>query len=258
MRSVSKAVLAAVLACCILAAAPQTGVDIAWKVLPRRVVADSFGSRIAKLYYAVVVVVGNNSGYDLQVSSIFFRLPKDAGLSAPAPADPYRIVRGSLEREHLVGLRNTMINVIKGLGPILSGASVFYTGSSTDSINDGRRYSQIVNLVTNPFEKGLEIAFPDKTINQMVALDNQAMRDSAIIPDKSQQELLVFVSRDLLIPPQDGTAATEAKRRALRGRFRGEFEPMLVMRELGDLVLTGKSVQYVNRISVSATGESSK
>ena len=253
MRSLLKPILVAALGCGVISAASHPAVDIAWKVLPRRVVADNFGSRIAKLYYAVVAVVGNNSGYDLQVSSVFFRLPEKDGLSAPAPADPYRIVRGSLEREHLVGLRNTALNAIKGLGPILTGASVFYIGSTAASISLGRRYSEIVNLITNPFEKGLEVAFPDKTTSQMVALDNQALRDSAIIPDNSQQSLLVFVSRDLLMPPKDGTPETAAKRQALRSRFKGEFEPMLVMRELGELVLTGKSVQYVNRISVSAT-----
>jgi hypothetical protein len=253
MRSLSKLLLLALAGSCITAIAADPGVDIAWKVLPRRVAADSFGSRIAKLYYAVVAVVGNNSGYDLQVSSVFFRLPARDALTAPIPADPYRIVRGSLERERLVGLRNTAINALKGVGPVLSGAAVFYAGTSAMSIARGRRYSEIVNLITNPFEKGLEIAFPDKTLNQMVALENQALRDAAIIPDNSQQTLVVFVSRDLLMPPKDGAAETEAKRRAMRGRFKGEFDTMLVMRELGDLVLTGKSVQYVNRISVSAT-----
>ena len=236
-----------------LAQAPSAGVDIAWKILPRRVVTDNFGSRVAKLYFAVQAVVGNNSGYDLQISSIYFRLPAAAGLSAPIPTDPYHIVRGTLDREHEVGIRNTSINVIKAVGPVFAGGAVFFAGSTAASLNHGLLYSRIVNLFTNPFEKGFEIAFPDKSLSQMVALDNQALRDSALISNDSQQSLLVFVSRDVLLPAKNGGASD--RRRALRRGIRADFDPIQVMRELGEMVLVGKSVQYVNRIQVTAGAE---
>ena len=253
MRSPSKYLIAVLLFCsCALAQAPPEGVDVAWKILPRRVVTDNFGSRIAKLYFAVQAVVGNNSGYDIQVSSIFFRLPETAGLSAPIPTDPYHIVRGTLDREHEVGIRNTSINLIKAVGPVLVGSGVFFGGATAASLNHGLLYSRIVNLFTNPFEKGFEIAFPDKTANQMVALDNQALRDTALISNDSQQTLLVFVSRDVLLPAKNGTAAAGSRRRALRRGIRADFDLIAVMRELGEMVLVGKSVQYVNRIQVTA------
>ena len=158
MRPLTSLLLAAALAC----AAPTNQVDIAWKVLPRRVVADNFGSRVAKLYYAVVAVVGNNTGYDLQVSSILFQLPESTGIDTPVPVDPYRIVRGGLEREHMVGLRNSSINVIRGVGPMLVGGNAFVGGSL---------YSQVVDIFSNPFAKGFEMMFPDKTVPQLAALD---------------------------------------------------------------------------------------
>jgi hypothetical protein len=253
MHSPSKYLIAAFVLCAgALAQAPSAGVDIAWKILPRRVVTDNFGSRIAKLYFAVQAVVGNNSGYDIQVSSIFFRLPDAAGLSAPIPTDPYHIVRGTLDREHEVGIRNTSINVIKAVGPVLAGSAVFFAANTAASVNHGLLYSRIVNLFTNPFEKGVEIAFPDKTLSQMVALDNQALRDSALISNDSQQSLLVFVSRDVLLPAKDGTVGARNRRRALRRGIRADFDPIEVMRELGEMVLVGKSVQYINRIQVTA------
>ncbi len=82
MRTVISFLFAAALAC----AQSAAGVDIAWKVLPRRVAADSFGARISKLYYTVVAVVGNSSEHDLQVSSVMFQLPDSAKLSAPVGA----------------------------------------------------------------------------------------------------------------------------------------------------------------------------
>jgi hypothetical protein len=233
MRLLTSLLAAAGLAC----AQTATGVDIAWKVLPRRVAADSFGARTAKLYFAVVAVIGNNSGHDLQVSSVLFQLPEEAGLRAPVPADPYRIVRGTLEREHQVGLRSTTINIIKGLGPILTGGTAFYRSTA---------YSRIINLFSNPFEKGIELVFPDKTIAQMAALDSQALRDVTIIGKDTQQVVLVFVSRDLLVNDRN---------RSRLVKFRGEFEPLAVMHALGDMVLVGRSIEYVNRITVKAKAQ---
>ncbi len=73
-------------------------VDVAWKVLPRTVTSDNFGARVAKLYYAVVVYIGNNAGYDLQLAGVYFhcRRVQDAD-----SVDPYRVVRSSLQREQV-------------------------------------------------------------------------------------------------------------------------------------------------------------
>jgi hypothetical protein len=213
------------------------GVDLAWKVLPRRVVADNYGVRIAKLYFAVVAVVGNNSGKDLQVSSLFFQLPAASGIPAPVPSDPYRIVRGSLEHERQIGLRNTAVNLIKGAGPLLGSLTIFFSAVA---------YTRAVDLFSNPFEKGLEMVFPDKTVDQLASLDGQALHDSAIIGNNSQQTLLVFVSRDMVL--------NNANRKQLSSRFKSDFEPQVVMRELGDLVLVGKSLSYSDRVRITSSG----
>ena len=208
-----------------VAAQPAGGVDLAWKVLPRRIAADNFGSRVAKLYFSVVAVVGNSSGHDLQVSSLYFRLPAESGVTTPIPVDPQRVVRGVLEREQQVGLRASAFHVINALGPMLTAGSTFTASGN---------YSDIVNMFTNPFAKGLELIFPDKTIRNLDTLDALAMRDSTLIPNNSQQVLIVFVGREMI-----GAA----------GR-RKDFDTPTVMRCLGDLVLVGKSIEYVNRISV--------
>lgn len=225
--------LLAVLA--MVTAGEAQSVDIAWKVLPRKVAADSFGVRVARLYYAVVAVVGNSSGRDIQVSSILFQLPQSTGIAAPIPADPYRIVRNSLERERQTGLRNSAVNVIKAAGPALAAASVFAPPAV---------FAQISSIFGNPFEKGFELVFPDKTIPQMAALDTLTMRDHALIANNTQQVLLAFVSRDLVRWSIDG--------KPLRHGRRGDFDPQSVMRALGDLVLDGKSLTYLDRVTVSS------
>jgi hypothetical protein len=94
-------------------------VDIAWGVLPRRISADNFGARITKLYYPIEVVIGNNSGYDLQIASVQFQLacPEESKCEPKSdfpnvPSDSYYTVRTSLQHEQLIGFRNTTVNIV--------------------------------------------------------------------------------------------------------------------------------------------------
>ncbi len=44
-----------------------------------------------------------------------------------------------------------------------------------------------MNIFTNPFAKGLELIFPDKTIRNLDTLDALAMRDSTLIPNTASR-----------------------------------------------------------------------
>jgi hypothetical protein len=191
-------------------AIPTAGpvVDISWKVLPRTVTSDNFGARVAKLYYAIVVYIGNNAGYDLQLAGVYFELPTGSNLQTPIPVDPYRIVRGSLQHEQIIGLRNTTVNVVKGIGPILTAATPFFSGSTAAARNHKTNFQTFTGLFTNPFATGLELVFPDLTVNQLVALDNQALRDSVIVNNNTSVPLLVFVDKGLLAAGPNASVIT--------------------------------------------------
>ena len=49
-------------------------VDIMWGVVPQKVVKDNFGRRVGQNFYCIEVVIGNNSGYALQIASVGFKL----------------------------------------------------------------------------------------------------------------------------------------------------------------------------------------
>jgi hypothetical protein len=245
--------------------APQ--VDVAWKVLSKNVVSDSFGARIAKMYYGIVVYLGNNAGYDLQLAGVYFKLPAGAGVTAPLPTDSYRTVRSSLQREQLIGVRNTSVNLVRALGPILTGVLPFFDGSTAAARNHKYNFQTFLNVLSNPFERMLELVLPDLTVNQLVALDNQALRDGAVISNNSSTPLLVFVDKGTLAPldpldPGPGSAAcapndwncdymrTRYKnRRYLRSRFKSDHDPLQVMQALGELTLIGKYVAYSDRVT---------
>lgn len=47
-------------------------VDAMWTLLPDRVIKDNYGSKTAESYYGIQVVLGNNSGFDMQVVGMGF------------------------------------------------------------------------------------------------------------------------------------------------------------------------------------------
>jgi len=187
----------------------QPTVDVAWGVLPRKVSSDNFGARVTKLYYPIQVVIGNNSGYDLQLASVQFKLPDTAALNENIPTDSYYMVRASLQREQLIGLRNTTVNVIKAIGPILTGSTVFFDGSTAAALNHKTFFQGFTNVFSNPFEKGIELVFPDLTVQQLINLDNHTLRDGIIIANNTQVRTIVFVNRDFLIRSSATVAAHE-------------------------------------------------
>jgi hypothetical protein len=247
-------------------------VDIFWKVLPRHVTSHSFGRAFTDLHFAIEVVIGNDSGYDLQIAAIGFEPP--VPLDAPIPTDAYNITRATLEREQQTGRRALIVNSIKALGPILTASGVFFKSAGASST-----WKDSVGVFSNPLEKGLELVYPDKTVRQLIALDNRSLRDSVIVSNNISQRILVFISRELVecrkrdtvskkgdSGSKKGDSASKkgdsvssckspptADPRYARLPYSRDFNPELVMRRLGKLVIVGRKIEYLNRVRVVST-----
>ena len=219
-------------------------VEVMWKVLPEEVVLDSFGTRVAKRYYGVEVVIGNNSGFDLQLAAVGFRNYKSlpaGSAECPTdreypsmPVDSYQIVRGSLERAREVGFRHKLLSGFKVAGLLMTGFLPFYEAPSRAKTH----YTGLTNIVSGPVISGLEAIIPDTTINQLRQLDIQALRDGIIIPNNTHRRTMTFIS----------------KRALVCGTGKPSNNPLQVTSALGDLVLIGTQVQYLQRVQVVSNG----
>jgi hypothetical protein len=233
-------------------------------------------------------MIGNNTGYQLQLASIAFQRENGPNNAYPiVPNVGYRSVRATLEKEQQVGLRAITINLIKAFGPVLTGFGALIKSSSSD-------YSTVVSIFNNPIEKGLEVAWPDTTIRHLQGLDDRTMRDNLNIANNTQQRTMIFLARDVidkLIVAQDalagrvaslddcgtkdkspcgtpGAAKTSLKNRADRKNWqktqgpptKGGIAKLLKVQEidysyvyqvLGKMVLIGDVVQHINRINIS-------
>ena len=221
-------------------------VDLMWKILPRTVVRDNFGSRVAKRYYAVEIMIGNNSGNDLQIAGVGFSMPAckitgvtrgtpeseptfdctDSTSLARIPTDSHQIVRGSLEREDQFGRRHVALSAIKTIGLLMTGLLPFFPSSSSNA-------DEVASLVNNPITQGFELIFPRTTLAQLLRLEIQALRDGMIVPHNAQRRVLSFISKKVV-----GLSESDID------------DPRRAMARLGEMVLVGKHVEYLQRVQV--------
>ena len=265
-------------------------VDVMWSVMPKKIVGDNFGSSIARKYYAIEIIIGNNSAYSLQLVSVGFELPSDLQIEGliqrnannrtgnrgqvrnqqavaqkvlePVPEDQvarklrtgyeppgnerktllptssYKITRGSLEARELLYPRTLVLSTITALGPIFTGFTPYF-----HNVNHRGNFTEAINIFSNPLEKGLELVWPDPRPRQRERFDDQVLRDGIIIKNNTQVRTLAFFPKELLRLP--GNVESEAEYDAWRNNARE------VRERLGELVIIGDLIQYVNRISLA-------
>jgi hypothetical protein len=117
------------------------------------------------------------------------------------------------------------------LGPVLTGFTPFFR-------NDGPRatFSQLINVLSNPIEKGLAAALPDNTTHHLRQLDEAALRGGGIlrttVPAQTQVQLYVFLPKDDLGLKQKRDDTTH------------------VRNTLGDVVLWGNLIESVRPVTI--------
>jgi hypothetical protein len=231
-------------------------VDVMWGVMSDKVVMHNFGHKIAKHYYGIQLSIGNNTGYDLQIASVGFRLPTNSHIKNIVPTNSYRATRGTLERAQEIGTRAKVLNSVKAAGLLLTGALPFW-----HALGPRENAAIFADLFNGPLVGGLELVYPDTIISQLTRLDDQMLRDGLIVKNNSQARTLVFVPKQLLDiskdegfdDHQDFIRFNSDKKKNKKFDFRND--PQYVNLRLGDLVLIGQPIQFLNRIQVIKSAE---
>lgn len=228
-------------------------VDVMWTVMAKDVVHHNFGSKIAKHYYGIQLSIGNNSGFDLQIASVGFRLPANTNIKNTVPTNSYRATRGTLEREQEIGTRAKVFASLRTAGLLLTGFLPFWHALGPSA--NAARFGDILN---GPVITGAGLIFPDTTIRQMTRLDDQTLRDGLIIKNNSQVRTTVFIPKQLLdIAKNEGVNDNTFKRYNAERKKMVDYrnDPQYVNLRLGDLVLIGQAIKYLNRVQVISTSE---
>jgi hypothetical protein len=146
------------------------------------------------------------------------------------PSSSYRMTRGALEHGQFWSVRNLTINSLRAFGPFLTGFTPYFR-----NINHQKNYSEAINIISNPLEKGFEMVVPDETVPQLQRLDEQILRDGLIIQNNRQVVTHTFMPKDNL---------------GLDKKMRDD--PLMVTLALGKMTIIGDQIQFLNRVTVTS------
>ena len=241
-------------------------VDVMWGVMAREVVRYNFGTKIAQHYYGIQLSIGNNSGFDLQIAGVGFNLPTNTMIKNTVPTNSYRATRGMLERQEEIGTRAIILNSLKSAGVLFTGLLPFW-----HAVGPAANAARIGDILNGPVITGFERIYPDTILSHLTRLDDQTLRDGLIIKNNSEVRTTVFVAKQTLdINKKEGVYDTEQQRyfpgngkgasdttrkRYLEGKKKLNYrdDPQYVNLRLGELVLIGQPIKYLNRVQVITT-----
>ena len=209
---------------------------------------DVFGRRVADHYYAVVVSLGNNTGFDLQINKLGFlttrtiqvpdldsdgrpvfengKVKMHSDLLAITAIDR-SLVRSSIERDQSFGVRALALNLIGGVGTLTTGFLPFF-----HALGPRANFSSFTSVINGQLRDGFTMAVPDLTIRHLNRLDtNLVMDQDFMLPNNSERNTVVFVPRKAL---------------GLEGADRDDL--LKVRERLGELVVVGRKIElFANR-----------
>jgi hypothetical protein len=237
-------------------------VDVLWDVISQHVCSDSFGNHVPKYLYCIEVKIGNNSGHSLQLAGVGFKIsnpfagrtgiPTNATLVSPNTA--YQTTRSVLQAGGGTTTRNLIYKSVQAIGLIMASFTPFFSNSSNKA-----KWSTGAAIVSGAFVQAIDMIAPDLTIRELNNLDDQAFRDGKLIPNNTQIRMIVFVDKELI------AGSLEEKCTALLTfnnlppsssdlkKCKGSNDPTIIKVLLGDLVVVGDMVDYLQRMVVDSS-----
>jgi hypothetical protein len=219
---------------------------------------DVFGRRVADAYYAIVIALGNNTGFDLQINKIGFvtsipmQVPELDQNQRPVlnpdktlktrtelleiTAIDRSLIRSSIEKEQNFGARALALNLLGGVGTVTTGFLPFF-----HALGPRANFSSFTSVVNGQLKDGFVQSVPDLTIRHLNRLDSGLIMDQDfVLPNNSERNTVVFVPRNVL------------------GLTDPERDNLLKVREkLGSLIIVGRQIQrFENRQIVVRSGAS--
>ncbi|MGO9123361.1 MAG: IPT/TIG domain-containing protein [Terriglobales bacterium] len=243
-------------------------VDVIWDVISDHVCSDSFGNHVPKYLYCIEVKIGNDSGHALQLAGIGFKtkhpfaskfgIPETATMTSANTA--YQTTRSLAQSGADTTFRNLAYRSIQGIGLIMASFTPFFRNSGPKA-----KWSTASAIVSGAFVQAFALIAPDQTIRELTNLDDQAFRDGKLIPNNTQVRMTVFVDKALIsgtlkercttlltVPGKASAEPTlptdsEVKNCSKSG------DPAIVKVLLGDLVIVGDQVDYLQRMVVDTS-----
>lgn len=236
-------------------------VDVLWEVMSKQVCSDDFGNRVPNELYCIEVKIGNNSGHSIQLSGIGFRrkhplagkgtVPTNETLASPNTS--YQTARAVAQAGQSQTLRNQLYHSVQALGLVMASFTPFFHNTHSSF-----RWSTGAAIVSGALVHAIDTVAPDLTLKELNNLDDQSFRDGKLIPNNTQVRMIVFVDKEDVTGSIDAACDTlYAGKDVDIKNCQKKPNPSVIRVALGDMVLVGDQVDYIQRMVVD-TGVTSQ
>jgi hypothetical protein len=194
------------------------------------------------LFYCVQLTIGNNTGYDLQLSTIGFTANVDT--NPVFDNTDYSMVRGSLDWGQKTNLWSLASLSLQAAGPVLSTTLPLVANMA----KRGQR-AQLINTLS-PVATAMAFIYPFNSSfsAQFKHLDDSTLRAGYVVHNNQQANpVFVFVAKTNVPRPTAKTKCTTGWTRACTC---DDSDSSCIKQSLGKLVIVGESVLYLNRLRV--------
>ena len=211
---------------------------IVWDVLPVKIVRDNYGHNVANKYVAIDILIHNNDSTSQLLIQGFSFTTNHVQYVSNDPA----LVRGTIEKDQMVGFRNRAVQVIKTTGLIATGAEGYvHAASASANFNRG------VSIFSDPFEKGIELIFPDTTVRYLANWDNnQVFKNGFVVDPGKEIRGRVFLGLEIVCSHHFPTKPANGEECSQGGFWVGaKYDPNQIKLRLGQIAAVGNSAATV-------------
>lgn len=256
-------------------------VDVLWAPIGHRTCTKAFGRSVANNFWCIAVRIGNNSGYQLQIAGVGFKGKEGTrNTNTKTPNSSYALTRAVAQEGASNSGRAFLINSVSATGLLMAGFSPYFHNERSAA-----KYNAGTSIVSGPLSAALGLIWPDAALRTSNNLDDQSLRDGRLIPNNTQITTVVFLDKGSIIPDYisacksvfrqyaenpaqgfDSRQGIDAVQKAINDKdsaaaydfkkcVQGRTSPGL-KEALGDLVLVGDQVAYLQRIVVDQSVQS--
>jgi hypothetical protein len=249
-------------------------VDVMWEVMSQNNCSDVFGKRVAQALYCIQLKIGNNSGHPIQIAGVGFTktlktlLALGVGQVTVANSS-YASTRAVLLQSQVWSNRNLIANSLQGVGLVMAGFNPFFSGSH--NLNPKLHFTTATAIVGGVALQAYNLIVPDPIIPQLKSLDDQSFRDNMVIQNNSHTQTVVFVEKQAVttalreiglelnqafaVSPAQATQAKKEAEDTITNSTRPKLHkknpnPLLVKLALGDVVIVGDEIEYLQRLQI--------
>ena len=248
----------------------EPGVDATWQVEDYDVIKQNFGQNLSNHYLAILIKLGNNTGYNLLLDGVAFQTlsqpvpscsasPNCPQMPNPIPSETPFLLQGVVAYGETYSTRNIALRSLQWASLLTTGFIPFFKAAGAAAT-----YATSIALLNGPFTTGFTGMFPDLTVQQLQRLGGSGiLANSNELDNNTSATYLAFLSRSSICSASKSNSTVAFDVAAACGGPKAKnMNPAQLTKYLAQLVVVGVKIPAANArfrvVTTAATATSTE